>query len=109
MRREGRTSASHRPSSRSSSNSTSPAAAARPANRDARAQHPAAVGDHEVVRIEQVDQLGEAAVLDRAVAPMHEHARIVSALGGPLRDQLLGQRVVELVDTHPGSLAGAPG
>ncbi len=83
-------------------------AAARPPNRDARAQHAAAVGDHEVVRIEQVDQLGEAAVLDRAVAPVHEQARTVPALGGPLRDQLLGQRVVELVDTHPGSLAGAP-
>ena len=58
-------------------------------------------------RGEQVDELGEAAVLDRPVAAVHEQARTVPVLGGPLRDQLLGQRVVELVDTHPGSLAGA--
>ena len=91
---------------RSSRSSTSPAPAARPAYGDARAQHPARVGDDEVVRREQIDEVAEAAVLDAAVAPVDEQTRVVPALGGPLRDQLLGQRVVELVDAHARSLAG---
>ena len=82
------------------------APAGRAAHRDAGAQHAAAVDDDEVARIEQVDELVEAPVLDRPVAPVHEQARGVPALGRPLRDQLLGQRVVELVGTHRGSLAG---
>jgi glycine dehydrogenase subunit 1 len=48
-------------------------------------------------------------LLDRPVAPVHEQARRVPALGRPLRDQLLGQRVVELVGPHPSSLAGDRG
>ena len=100
MRRDGRTSASHRPSPALLEQQHLPAPAARPAHGDARAQHAAAVGDDEVARIEQLDELGEAAVLDRPVAPVHEQARAVPALGGPLRDQLLGQRVVELVGAH---------
>ena len=106
MRREGRTSASQRPSGRSSSSRTSP---------------PPPVGRRTATRarstrllltttrsagIEQVDEVVEAPVLDRPVAPVHEQARCVPALGRPLRDQLLGQRVVELVGTHRGSLAG---
>ena len=83
-----------------------PAPAARTAHRDARAQHAARVDDDEVARLEQVGQVGEAAVLDRSVAAVHEQARAVPALGGPLRDQLLRQRVVELVGAHRGSLAG---
>ena len=83
-----------------------PAPAARSAHRDARAQHAARVGHDEIAGIEQIDELGEATVLDRPVAPVHEQARGVPALGGPLRDQLLGQRVVELVGPHASSLAG---
>ena len=45
-------------------------------------------------------------MLDRTFAPVHEQTRGVPALGGPLRDQFLGQRVVELLGTHAGSLAG---
>ena len=106
MRRDGRTSASQRPSRALLEQQHLPAPAARPAHRDARAQDAAAVGDDEIVRVEQIDELGEAPVLDRPVGPAHEQARRVPALGGPLRDQLLGQRVVELVGTHAGSLAG---
>ena len=81
-------------------------AARRTPHRDARAQDAAAVDDDEIAWIEQVRQLVEAPVLDRAVAPVHEQARCVASLGRPLRDQVLGQRVVELVGTHGGSLAG---
>ena len=80
--------------------------ACRAAHGDAGAQHAAAVGHDEVGRIEQIDELVEAPVLDRPVPPVHEQARGVPALGRPLRDQLLGQRVVQLVGTHRGSLAG---
>ena len=106
MRRDGRTSASQRPSAALLEQQHLPAPAARAAHRDARAQHAARVGDDEVAGVEQVDEVGEAPVLDRPVAPVHEQARGVPALGGPLRDQLLGQRVVELVGPHASSLAG---
>ena len=86
-----------------------PAPAARAAHGDARAQHAARVGHDEIAGIEQIDEVGEAAVLDRPVAAVHEQARGVPALGGPLRDQLLGQRVVELVGPHASSLAGDRG
>ena len=82
------------------------AAARRPAHRDARAQHAAAVDDHEIGRIEQVDEVVEVPVLDRPGAMVHEQTRCVPVRRRPLRDQLLGQRVVELVGTHRGSLAG---
>jgi len=80
--------------------------AGRPPDRDAGAQHAAAVDDDEIVRIEQVDEVVEAPVLDRSGAMVHEQAGFVPARRRLLRDQLLGQRVVELVDTHRGSLAG---
>ena len=106
VRREGRTSASQRPSGALLEQQDLAAPAGRAAHRDAGAQHAAAVDDDEIGRIEQVDEVVEAPVLDRPVAPVHEQARGVPALGRPLRDQLLGQRVVELVGTHRGSLAG---
>ncbi len=77
MRRDGRTSASQRPSGRSSSSRTSPPPPRRPAHRDARAQHAAAVDDDEIGRIEQVDEVVEVPVLDRPVATVHEQTRCV--------------------------------
>ena len=75
MRRDGRTSASQRPSSALLEQQHLPAPAARPAHGDARAQHAARVRHDEIAGIEQVDEIGEAAVLDRPVAPVHEQAR----------------------------------
>ena len=83
--------------------------AARPAHGHAGAQHAAAVDDDEIGRVEQVDELGEAPVLDRPVAAVHEQPRAVPVLGGPLRDQLAGQRVVELVDAHAPQSRRRPG
>ena len=59
------------------------------------------VGDEQVARLEVVEDVEEAAVLDGAVlAVQHEQAAGVAGLGRGLGDELVGQRVVKVFSAH---------
>ena len=61
------------------------------------------VDDQNILRVEKVDDLGENVMLGRVLfAVEHHQARAVAPLGGRLRDQFLGQIVVEIRGEKPG-------
>ncbi len=76
-------------------------AAGRPRQSQPR-RHDTRVVDHDQLPAQLLRQLTEPAVADvAATAVVHQQPRLVATLGGVLRDQLLGQRVLELGSLHP--------
>ena len=71
------------------------------AAREPRFDHPRVIQHHRVAFADLRRQLGEGEILDLAAARIEMQQPACSALGrGALRDQLLGQRIVELGDEH---------
>ena len=70
-----------------------------------RFDHAGVVQHQHVARPQQARQVGEKQVLERARAPVEVQEAASGALGrGMLRDELFGQRIVELGDAHGAAL-----
>ena len=81
-------------------------AVAVPRSAQLRRQDPRVVDDENVAGLEQVDQVGDMPVGQRAVMGHDQHARAVARLGWMERDPVGWQLEIEGVDVHGGVLAG---